>query len=468
MRRTCQFVWGVPGFAGLVGLVGLMGLTGALGLLSAQGPLAARVLGARPLSAASAPVAPPGQPVVVEIHLSGIIQPVSAEYVEHGIEYANRIHASAILLDLSTPGGLGLSMRGIIRSIFSSRVPVITYVAPSGSRAASAGFFVLLAGDVAVMAPGTNTGAAHPVMLSGADIGKTEAAKVENDAAAYIRSIAGQRGRNAQLAEAGVRQSKSYTAREALDGHLIDAMASTPQDIFQQFDGKTVKRINGGSTVLHLANARIVDYSMTSRERFLSQLANPNIAFILGVIGAILLYFEFTHPGMALPGIAGAIAVVLALLGFHLLPINYVGAALIVLAFILFALEAHITSHGLLAAGGIAAMLFGSLILIKTPWPGAHIHLSTSVSVTLPLALITIYLVRATILAMRQKTVTGPEGLVDELGVARTDLAPAGKVMVHGEIWDARSAERLAAGQHVRVRSVEGFTLVVEPSPEKK
>ncbi|MGH9397566.1 MAG: NfeD family protein [Terriglobia bacterium] len=413
-------------------------------------------------------VTAPSRPVVVEIHLGGIIQPVSAEYVEHGITYANHIHADAILLDLSTPGGLGLSMRGIIRSIFSSGVPVITYVAPSGSRAASAGFFILIAGDVAVMAPGTNTGAAHPVMLSGADIGKTEAAKVENDAAAYIRSIAQQRGRNAQLAEAGVRQSKSYTAREALDGHLIDAIATRPQEIFKQFDGKTIKRINGSSTTLHLANAHIDDYSMTSRERFLSRLADPNIAFVLGAIGAILLYFEFTHPGMVLPGIAGAIAVVLALLGFHLLPINYVGAALIILAFVLFALEAHITSHGLLAAGGIAAMLFGSLILIKTPWPGAHIHLSTSVSVTLPLALITILLVRATILAMRQKTVTGPEGLVDAVGVARTDLAPAGKVLVHGEIWDARSAEHLAAGQPVRVRSVDGFTLMVERSPEKK
>ncbi|MDE3179968.1 MAG: nodulation protein NfeD [Acidobacteriota bacterium] len=417
------------------------------------------------------PPAPGGinssQPLVITIHLNGIIQPISAEYVEHGIAYANRVHASAILLDLSTPGGLGTSMRGIIQSIFSSQVPVITYVSPSGSRAASAGFFILVAGDLAVMAPGTNTGAAHPVMLSGADIGKTEATKVENDAAAYIRSIAGQRGRNTQMAEAGVLQSKSYTAHEALSGHLIDAIEPTAQDIFQQFNGKEVKRINGSSTRLALAGARVEDYSMTSREHFLSNLANPNIAFILGAIGAILLYFEFTHPGMVLPGIAGAIAIVLALIGFNMLPINYVGAILILLAFILFALEAHITSHGLLAAGGIAAMLFGSLILIKTPWPGAHIHISTSLSVTLPVAVIVILLVRATVLAMRQKTVTGPEGLVDALGVARTDLAPAGKVMVHGEIWDARAAEPLAAGQSVRVRSVDGFTLLVERSVEK-
>lgn len=444
------------------GMLGVLAVLVATAAVQVYGIYAASAV---PLPAAATALS---QPVVVEIHLDGIIQPVSAEYVEHGIAYANQIRANAVLLDLSTPGGLGTSMRAVIKSIFNSGVPVITYVAPSGSRAASAGFFVLLAGDLAVMAPGTNTGAAHPVMLSGADIGKTEAAKVENDAAAYIRGIAGQRGRNAQLAEAGVLQSKSYTAHEALAGHLIDAIAAKPQDIFTEFNGKAVKRINGSETTLHLADARTVQYSMTSREHFLSNLANPNIAFVLLAIGAILLYFEFTHPGMALPGIAGAILVVLALLGFHLLPINYVGAILIVLAFVLFALEVRITSHGLLAAGGIAAMIFGSLILIKSPWPGAHIHLSTSVSVVLPVAVITILLLRAVIVAMRQKTVTGPEGLVDAVGVARTDLAPAGKVLVHGEIWDAQSAERLAAGQPVRVRSVEGFTLVVERSPEKK
>lgn len=404
----------------------------------------------------------PDRPAVVEIRLQGIIEPITAGYVEHGIAYANRIHANAILLELSTPGGLEISMRSIIRSIFSSGVPVITYVAPSGSRSASAGFFVLLSGDVAVMAPGTNTGAAHPVLLSGADVGKTEAAKVENDAAAYIRSIAQQRGRNEQLAEAGVLQSKSYTDREALNGHLIDAIAATPQDIFQQFDGKTLKRINGSTTELHLTGAHVRMYSMTYRERFLSQLADPNLAFILAAIGAILLYFEFTHPGMVLPGVAGALAIVLALLGFNLLPINYVGAVLILLALVLFALEAHISSHGLLAAGGIAAMVFGSLILIRSPWPGAQIHLSTSLGVTLPLAFIVVFLLRAAFLSLRQKTVTGSEGMVDAVGVARTEIAPRGKVFVHGELWDARSDDPVAAGDVVRVRSVDGLTLLVE------
>jgi membrane-bound serine protease (ClpP class) len=403
------------------------------------------------------------RPVVLQINLDGIIQPISAEYVEHGIANANRIHANAVLLELSTPGGLETSMRDIIRAIVNSHVLVITYVYPSGSRAASAGFFILLSGDIAVMAPGTNAGAAHPVLMSGADVGKTEAAKVENDAAAYIRAIAQQRGRNAVLAEAGVRQSKSYTDQEALHGNLIDAIAATPQDIFREYDGKTIKRFNGSTATLQLDNARIKDYAMSSREHFLSQLADPNIAFVLGAIGAILLYFEFTHPGMVLPGIAGAILIVLALLGFQLLPINYVGVILLVVALVLFALEAHVTSHGLLAAGGVAAMLFGSLILIKSPWPGAHIHLGISLSVTLPLAVITVVLVRAVILAKRQKAVTGAEGLVHAVGVARTDLLPVGKIVVHGEIWDARANDNVLAGRPVRVCAVEGLTLVVEP-----
>jgi membrane-bound serine protease (ClpP class) len=434
-----------------------------LGWLAAQSVVAAILcLGAM----GAAGMAEANRPVVLQINLDGIIEPISAEYVEHGIADANRVHANAILLELSTPGGLGTSMRGIIQAIVNSQVPVITYVYPSGSRAASAGFFILLSGDLAIMAPGTNTGAAHPVLMSGADVGKTEAAKIENDAAAYIRTIAQQRGRNAELAEAGVRQSKSYTDQEALHGNLIDAIVATPQDIFREYGDKTIKRFNGSRTTLHLANARIEDYPMSSREHFLSQLADPNVAFILGAIGAILLYFEFTHPGLVLPGIAGAILIVLALLGFQLLPINYVGVILLVLALVLFALEAHVTAHGLLAAGGIAAMLFGSLILIKSPWPGAHIHLGVSLSVTLPLAVITIVLLRAAILANRQKAVTGAEGLLYAVGVARTDLLPAGKIVIHGEIWDARAKDKIPAGRPVRVCAVEGLTLVVEPLRE--
>ena len=409
-----------------------------------------------------------GGPVVVEVSLDDVVQPVSAEYVTRGIKYANQVNARAVLLVLSTPGGLDTSMREMIRAILDSRVPVITYVSPSGARAASAGFFILLSGDLAVMAPGTNTGAAHPVMLGGSEIGKTLETKIENDAAAYIRSIADKRARNVQLAEDGVRQSKSYTAKEALDGRLIDAIVNNPQDILARFDGKTVKRFNDQTATLHLAGARIETYDMTTRERFLSRIADPNIAFILGALGLVCLYIEFTHPGMIAPGVVGAISLVLALFAFHMLPINYAGVLLIIIALVLFVLEAKVTSHGVLAAGGIAAMVIGSLILIDSPWPGARIRLATSLSVAVPLGVITVILLRLALAARKRKAITGEQGMIDSIGVARTALEPVGKVLVQGEIWDARAKEKIPKGARVRVRELDGLTLVVEPVPESR
>jgi membrane-bound serine protease (ClpP class) len=402
-------------------------------------------------------------PVVVRINLDDTVEPVTAEYVTRGIKYANQAHASAILLELSTPGGLGTSMREIISAIEASRVPVITYVAPSGHRAASAGFFILLSGDLAVMAPGTNTGAAHPVVMGGEDIGKTMEGKIENDAAAYIRSIADKRGRNAKLAEEGVRESKSFTEKEALDGKLIDAIANTAPEIFAQFDGKPIKRFDDSTTTLHLAGAIIEPFEMTSRERFLSRIADPNIAFILGAIGVLCLYLEFNHPGMVAPGVVGAIALVLALYAFHLLPINYAGVLLILVALALFVLEAKMPTHGVLAVGGVVAMVVGSLILIDSPFPGAGIRLGTSLSVTVPLAIIMVFLLRIALVARRQKVVTGDAGMIDSVGIAQTDLEPQGKIFVHGEIWEARASSNIPKGTRVRVRAVEGLTLVVEP-----
>ncbi len=406
--------------------------------------------------------ATPNPPVVVEVDLDGAVQSVSARYVANGIDFANQIHAQAVLLELNTPGGLEDSMREIIEAIVASHAPVITYVAPSGARAASAGFFILMAGDLAVMAPGTNTGAAHPVVIGGMHVGKTMETKIENDAAAYMRAIAEKRGHNVQLAQAAVLKSLSYTYQEALDDHLIDAIASSPQQIFQQFDGKTIHRFDGSTTVLRLAGARIRVYRMSAFNRFLSWLADPNIAFILGALGVLGLYVEFTHPGFVLPGVAGAVAVVLALFGFHLLPINYAGVLLIVLALALFVMEAKFTAHGILALGGIVAMVVGSMILINSPWPGTHVHLSTSLSVTLPLAIITIFLMRLAWAAKLQKAVTGEEGMIDSVGVARTDLTPTGRVWVRGELWEARGLENIPSGAQVRVCQVEGLTLVVE------
>ena len=408
------------------------------------------------------------RPRVVEIRLDMMIHHVSAEYVMRGIKVANDSHADAVLLELNTPGGLENSMRDIISAILNSRVPVITYVAPSGASAASAGFFVLEAGNLAVMAPGTNSGAAHPVVLGGADLGKTMEAKIENDAAAYMRSIVEKRGRNLTLAEDAVRKSSSYSDKEALDGKLIDAVLSTSSDIFQKYDGQTIRRFNDTTTTLRLKDAEIVPFDMPGLEKFLAWVADPNIAFILGAIGLACLYIEFTHPGLVAPGVVGAVALVLAMYAFNLLPINSMGVLLILVGLGLLALEVKVMSHGVLAGGGILALVLGALILVKSPWPQARIHLSTALSVAVPLGIIMVVLLRYVIAASRRKAVTGEAGMINSVGVAKTDLQPLGTVQVHGELWEARAEQQIAKGTRVRVREMDGLTLVVEPAPERR
>jgi len=408
------------------------------------------------------------RPRVVEIKLDMMIHQVSAEYVERGILYANRQNADAILLELNTPGGLVTATQELVQAIYASPAPVITYVAPSGASAASGGFFVLLAGDLAVMAPGTNTGASHPVDLLGVQSDKTMSEKIENDLASYIRSIAQKRGRNVTLADDAVRKSASFTDKEALDGKLIDAVAGSSREIFAQYDGKPVQRFNGSTTTLRLANADVEIYPMTRIESVLVWVADPNIAFLLGAIGLVCLYIEFTHPGMVAPGVVGAISLVLALYGFNFMPINYAGVLLIITALVLFALEAKVTSHGVLAAGGVLAMVLGAMILVKSPWPEARIHLPTALSVALPLAFITIILLRFALAAKRRKAFMGEAGMIGLLGVAYTDLEPTGKVLVRGELWTARAALRIPQGTRIRVRDLDGLTLQVESAPETR
>ena len=408
------------------------------------------------------------RPRVVLLDLDQMVNQVTAEYLVRGIRQANAAEADAVLLEMDTPGGVSNSMRAIIQAIFDSRIPVITYVGPSGGSAASAGFFILLAGDAAVMAPGTTSGAAHPVIIGGVEIGKTMEAKIENDAASYIRSIAEKRGRDVKLAEAAVRESRSYTEKEALTGHLIDAVAPTPQEALAVLEGKTVKRVNDTTVTLHLANAILEPQLMTRRERLFAWIADPNIAFLLGALGVACLYIEFTHPGLIAPGVVGAVAVVLALYAFNMLPINTLGVVLILLALVLFGLEVKVASHGVLAAGGVAAMIIGALILVDSPWPGARIRLSTAVGVTLPLAVITIVLLRLALAARLRKAVTGEAAMVDSLGVAQTDIAASGTVLIRGEIWAARAAGKIPAGARVRVRQVDGLTLVVESAAESR
>jgi len=401
---------------------------------------------------------------VVTLDIKDVIQPIVSEYVVKGISQAETEKAAAVVIRLSTPGGLDQSMREIIEKILSSKVPVIAFVAPSGARAASAGFFILLSADLALMAPGTNTGAAHPVSVTGGKIDDVMAKKIENDAAAYIRSFVTKRGRNYQLAEKGVTESKSFTEAEAVSGHLIDGIAKDLDDVVTRFDGKEIRRFNGEKQVLKLKGEILQEYRMSLRQRVLSQVLNPNIALILGMVGLLALYIEFTNPGLILPGVLGAICLFLAMVAFNILPVNLVGVALIIAAVGLFILEAKVASHGILAALGIAAMVFGSLILVDSPLPEMRVHLGTAVGVTLPFAGISIFLLRLVILSRKTKSVAGMDGMIGKVGVALSDIEnrdAEGKVQVHGEIWQAQSSEPVRTGEKVRVLAVEGLKITV-------
>ena len=340
---------------------------------------------AAPLSAAAA---------IVRIKVDAPIHPVTSEYVVQSLEMADRDGADLVVLTLDTPGGLDTSMREIMGAIVNAKTPVAVFVGPSGSRAASAGFFIALAADVFAMAPGTSTGAAHPVgvSLTGQAMDKTMEEKVVNDAAAYIRTVAEKRGRNVRMAEDAVRKSLSYTEREALEGGLIDLIVGTEEELVARLDGRVLKRFDGSAGTLALAGKPLVDRPMTFRQRFLLTIANPNLAYILLMIGLLGLYFEFSHPGAILPGVLGGISLLLAVFAFQILPINYVGLGLILLAVILFVLEVKVQSFGMLAVGGIAAMIIGSLMLIKAPITELRPSLRFVLPVVLGVSAIVIFL----------------------------------------------------------------------------
>lgn len=400
--------------------------------------------------------------VIVQIDLDDIVHPVSADYIKDGLNHAKEIGARAVILRLSTPGGLVDSMREIVEAILSSPVPVITWVGPSGARAASAGFFILLAGDVAVMAPGTNTGAAHPVSLTGGNIDDVMEKKILSDATAYIRSYTSKRGRNAELAERGVTESQSFTAQEALKDNLIDAVISDVPGIIARYDGKEIRRFDDTTTKLELAGASVERFDMNARQRILSHVLDPNVAYVLLLLGLLGLYVEITHPGLIVPGIVGAISLILALFAFDLLPVNWTGAALILLAIVLFVLEATIASHGMLALGGIVAMVAGALMLVQGPIPQLRIRFTTTLAAAIPVAIITVVLVRLVYLSHRRKSIVGMTGMIGEIGIAKTDIANEGKVHVHGEYWNAFSQTPITAGSRVRVVKVEGLRVEVE------
>ena len=405
---------------------------------------------------------------VLKLVVDDTIQAATAERIERGLDRAAAAKDDAVLIELSTPGGVMDSMQEIIQRILASPVPVIIYVTPSGSRAASAGFFILESADIAAMAPGTNTGAAHPVGPFGKDIQGAMGDKVLNDASAFMRSIVSKRGRNVDVAESTVRQSKSFTDSEALSQKLIDYVARDEQDLFRQVSGHPIKRFNGETITLHLVGQKEIELEATLKERILSFLMEPDIAFILLAIGALALYTEFNHPGAVWPGTVGIVFILLAIFALHLLPIRFAAVVLIFSSFVLFALDAKFGAHGALAVGGIATLVIGALLLVDTPIPEMRVHLATALAVSIPLGIITVFLMTIALRARRNKVMTGVEAMVGEMGVAQTALTPAGKVFVHGEIWDAVAPADVAAGEKVVVEQVQGLQLKVGPVGERK
>jgi membrane-bound serine protease (ClpP class) len=422
-----------------------------------------RSVAALPLLLALAPGVWAGQRVVI-LTLSDSIQPASLRYLERGLEVADSSGASATIIELNTPGGLLTSLRQMTTAITAARRPVVVYVTPAGAQAASAGFFLLMAADVAAMAPGTNAGAAHPVGGEGAELAKTIAEKVTNDAAALVRSLATQRGRSAEWAEKAVRDSTSYTEREALEKKLIDVVSNDRGDLLKWLDGRTVKRFDGRSEKVETTAAEVVVVAPNIGDKLLSVIAHPNIAYLLMLLGLVGIYFELSHPGAILPGVLGGVALLLALFALSVLPVNYVGVLLILLGISFFVLEVKVVSYGLLTVAGLVSFIFGSLMLIRSPFSALRVGLAVVLPTALAVAFVVIFLLARVLRSYRRQPLTGAKGLVGEFGEAAVALEPSGKVFVHGEYWEAISRAPIPKGARVRVVKVVGLLLEVEPA----
>ena len=405
-------------------------------------------------------------PVIYTVEVDGIIQPVIAKYLAHAIERADAANAALLVITLRTPGGLLDTTRDINSSIIAAKTPIAVFVGPSGSRAASAGFLITMAADIAAMAPGTHIGAAHPVSGSGEKIDEVMAKKLASDTASYGRTLAAQRKRNPALIEQAVTESRSYTDQEALNASppLIDIIATDVPDLLRKLEGRTVIRFDGRSQILRVAGATREAVEMTWAQRVLSSVAHPQIAYLLLTLGILGLTVEFWNPGAVFPGVAGGICLLLAFFALQVLPVSYAGVLLILLGIALLILEIKVTSFGVLAVGGIAALFFGSLMLIDSPAPELQIGLTMIVPVTLGVAGIILFLVQLGVRAQLQRPVTGTAGMVDEVGEALTSIDPGGvgRVRAHGEIWTATAEEHVSAGDNVRVTSVKGLLLTVK------
>ena len=397
---------------------------------------------------------------VIVITVDGVINPVSAEFIGKSIKKANEKKAEALIIELDTPGGLDTSMRNIVKDIIGSEVPVVVYVSPSGSRAASAGVFITLAAHIAAMAPGTNIGAAHPVGI-GEKMDKVMAEKATNDAAAYIKSLAARTGRNAKWAEDAVRKSISATEEEAFKEKVIDLVSKDLNSLLSDIDSRKVRTIMG-EKVLMTAKANVVREETGIRHKILNLISDPNIAYILMLLGFYGLFFELTNPGTLFPGVTGGICLILAFYAFQTLPVNYAGLLLIILAIILFILEVKIISHGVLTIGGIIAMIIGSLMLFESPAP----FMKLSLSIILPAVIITTLFFTLTFglafKAYRRKPITGSEGLVGVNGITDTDITKnGGMVLLHGERWAAYSDEPVSKGEKIIIEAVSGLRVKV-------
>jgi membrane-bound serine protease (ClpP class) len=405
---------------------------------------------------------------VLELKLDGEVEPILATYIDEGLADAARRNASLVVITMDTPGGLTDSMKDIIQHIMSSPVPVAVFISPSGSRGASAGFYILLSADVAAMAPGTHTGAASPVLIVGGypmAIDEAMRKKINNDAMAFLRSFTDKRGRNPTLAETAITDAKAFTEKEALDGKLIDLVAASEDDLLRQLNGREITRFDGHKTKLALSNPSRVEFQLSGRQKFLARIVAPDMFFLLLIVGVLGMYTEFTHPGMVAPGVVGGICLVLALYAMHILPVNIAGVFLILLALALFILEAKYTSHGVLLAGGIVSMLLGAMFLIRSPLTSGGVSLGMAIAVTLPFAVLTVFLMRLVLRSRKWKSATGREEMLGEQGIVVAPIAGGaeGMIRIHGELWRAVAAQPVAEGKPVRVLKIEGLKLYVEP-----
>ena len=425
---------------------------------------------AQPPSAAETPSAPAAKvPLVIIARVDALIHPVSAEYMIDAMDRADADGAAVVVFTLSTPGGLVDSTRSSVSRMIASKTPVVVYVAPAGVHAASAGFIITIAADVAAMAPGTNIGAAHPVSGTGEQMDETMAKKSAEDLAAYARNLASKRNRNVELCDQAVKESRAFTEAEALSASppLIDLVAVDLDDLLKQLDGRTVTRFDGSTVVLRTAGAETLALEMSLRQRILSALAHPNIAYLLLSLGMLGLTIELWNPGAVLPGVAGGICLLLAFFTFQVLPVNYAGLLLILFGVALFVLEIKVTSYGVLSAGGVISLLFGSMILMDSSAPELQVSLNVIIPVVVGVSAVLIFLVRLAVASQRRRSVTGPSGMIDGEGVALTAFSSgtAGRVATHGEIWRAVADEPVAEGDTVRITAVDGLTLTVRRDP---